>query len=207
MSAVDDEEDGPTLKHFDELFNAVSSNSIAGLHALILRLKSSSALQPDFVYNLLNKAHPIKMFTILQWAIGIYPKTSLWVIRELLVYGAGTELPINHLTTNEESPVTPLWMAIEKKHPVELVKLLLSFKSDPFFQCPFREDEKCGEIKENDGYSLLHIAVKVETDEEILNELIEASSGILLNDQNNSLKETPLSTLIYFNTVRFINIL
>ena len=195
MSAPKDVE----TDNFDELFNAVSSNSIGSLHALILRLKSSSSSSPsptnsELVYNLLNRAHPGKGLTVLQWAVRVYPKTSFWIIKAILEYGGGTELPteIKELNSN----VTPLWTAVEMKHPIEMIRLLLSFKSDPFFlsNChPFMEDEKDSLNGNSEGYSLLHLAVKVEADEEIVHELVIVSKGILLNDQGNRLKETPLS--------------
>ena len=193
MSAQTDDSTVPSIKYFDELFNAVSSNSIAALHALILRLNLNSP-KPEFVYNLLNRAHPRKGSTVLQFAVKVYPKTSLRIIEELLIYGAGTELPPD----DTETPFTPLWIAVEMKHPLELVRLLLSFKSDIFFRSAFSHDEKDTLHKDGTGYSLLHLAVKVGADEEILKELIEASSNILLNDQCNNLEETPLSKLLFY---------
>ena len=74
----------------------------------------------------------------MQLAVKVYPKTSLRIIEELLKYGAGTELPPD----DTESPFTPLWIAVEMKHPLELVRLLLSFKSDIFFRSAFSHDEK-----------------------------------------------------------------
>lgn len=189
---MSDDSTSPSLKKFDELFAAVSTNSIAAIHALLLRLKLSPSA-PELLYNLLNRAHPGRGLTVLQWAARIYPQTSLWVIKELLGYGAGTELPTNG---HESVTPTPLWTVIEKKHPIELLQLLISYKCDLFYRSnchPFTEDEKESLNETQEGYSLLHLAVKVGADQEILRELIKSSKGILLNDQINTSKETPLS--------------
>lgn len=207
MSACNDSE-SPPMKYFDELFGAVSSNSIAALHALILRLKKLSPSAPELVYSLMNRAHPARGLTVLQWAVRVYPKTSLWVIEELLVYGAGTELALAVGHGPVSVTPTPLWTAVEKKLPIELIRLLLSFKCDIFFRSnfhPFTEDEKESLSETQEGYSLVHLAVNVGADGEILSELIKGSSGILLNDQVNRSKETPLSKsqckFIFINVV------
>ena len=184
---------------FDELFRAVELDALAALHALILKF-SSDPTGKEKVYDLLNRAHPQRHLTILQFAVGRYPKTSLRLIEILLEYGAGTELAINHKEIqNKAVLVTPLWIAIKRKLPIELLRLLLNYKADIFFKsnsAPFSEDEKSSLNENGDGFNVLHLAAKAEADEHVLRILFENSKGLLLNDQSNHLKQTPLSTKI-----------
>lgn len=186
---------------FDELFRAVGSEALTALHALILKFPTSLAGK-EAVYHLLNWPHPQKKLTVLQWAVGNYPKTSLRVISILLDYGAGTELPENMSDNNFESTATngvgtPLWIAISRKLPVEMVRLLLNYKADIFFKsnvAPFSEDEKSNLSCDRErGFTLLHLATKVGADEKVLKTILEESRGLLLNDQSNSLQQTALS--------------
>lgn len=176
---------------FDSLFKAVESDALAAVHALILSFPSGLDGKEN-VYNLLNRAHPQRKTTVLQLAVNNYPKTSLRLIEILLDYGAGTELP-------EYSSIegTPLWIAVKRNLPVQVIRLLLNYKADIFFKSnfsPFSEDEKsnlnCDKI---DGFNLLHLAAKIEANEEILKIILENSFGLLLNDQSNHLRLTPLS--------------
>lgn len=182
---------------FDELFKAVELNALAAVHALILKFPGDSKGK-EAVYNLLNRIHPQRQLSILQFAVGRYPKTSLKLIEVLLEYGAGTEFPLNHEEIHNKSVlVTPLWIAVKKKSPVEVIRLLLNYKADIFFKSdgsPFSEDEKSNLISKDDGFSFLHLAVKVEADEQILKIILDNTKGLLVNDQSNHLKQTPLST-------------
>lgn len=188
---------GTTLP-FDELFRAVESDALAAVHALILKFPADFNGKEN-VYNLLNKAHPRRNLSILQLAIGRYPKTSLRLIEILLEYGAGTEIPINHKEIeNKNLLVTALWIAVKRKLPVEVIGLLLNYKADIFFKSncsPFSADEKsilnCHE--RTDGFSLLHLAAKIDGNEQVFRIILENSNRLLLNDQSNDLKFTPLS--------------
>ena len=158
MSAQTDDSIVPSIKYFDELFNAVSSNSIAALHASILRLNLNPT-KAEFVYNLLNRAHPRKGLTVLQLAVKVYPKTSLRIIEELLKYGR-TELPPD----DTESPFT----AFVDSGGNENIRLNWydCFPSNRhLFPIGFSHDEKDTLYTDGTGYSLLHLAVKVGADE------------------------------------------
>lgn len=185
---------------FDELFRAVESDALAAVHALILKFPADLKGKEN-VFNLLNQAHPQRKLSILQLAVGRYPKTSLRLIEILLEYGAGTELPINHEQVQNKSVlVTSLWIAVKRKLPLEVVRLLLNYKAGIFFKSnsfPFSEDEKSNLIcdKKTDGFSLLHLAAKIDANEQVLKIIMENSSGLLLNDQSNYLKQTPLSKI------------
>lgn len=185
---------------FDELFKAVELNALAAVHALILRFPSD--LQgKEAVYNLLNRAHPQRQLSILQFAVGRYPKTSFKLIEILLEYGAGTELPPNHKEIQNKSVlVSCLWIAVKRKLPVEVIRLLLNYKADVLFKSdcsPFSEDEKSNLVSnDGKGFSLLHLATKIEADEQILRIILENSNGLILNDQSNHMKQTPLSKKI-----------
>jgi len=188
---------------FDELFKAVESDALAAVHAIILKFPADLNGKED-VYNLLNRAHPQRKLSILQLAIGRYPKTSLRVIEILLEYGAGTEIPINHEEIDNKSLlVTTLWIAVKRKLPVEVIRLLLNYKADIFFKSncsPFSEseDEKsalnCDKMTA--GFSLLHLAAKIDGNEQVLRIILENSNKLLLNDQFNHLKLTPLSKML-----------
>lgn len=182
---------------FDELFKAVELNALAAVHALILKFPSD--LQgKEAVYHLLNRAHPQRQLSILQFAVGRYPKTSLKLIEILLEYGAGTELPLNHKKIQNKSVlVSCLWIAVKRKLPVEVIRLLLNYKADVLFKSdcsPFSEDEKSNLVSnDEEGFSLLHLATKIEADEQILRIILENSNGLLIHDQSNHMKQTPLS--------------
>lgn len=176
---------------FNGLFAAIASDALTAVHATILRLKKGC---PDQMYNLLNQGHPEKKLTALQFAVINYPRTSIRVIGVLLDYGAGTELPIDFTEHNDlesNMRVSPLWIAVREKHPLELVELLLAYKADVFFKYRFDEDEK-----NDDGegaYSLLHLAVKIGANEEIVKLLVNSTKSLLLNDRDNQTCSTPLS--------------
>lgn len=182
---------------FDELFRAVELNSLSALHALILAIPTDLAGR-ETVFNLLNQAHPQRKLTVLQLAVGRYPNTSLRLIEVLLEYGAGTELPINWGKSDpayRNILVTPLWIAVKLKVPVQVIRLLLNYKADILFKCtctPFYEGDKKS-IEEANGFTLLHLAAKIEADEQVFRILLDGSSRLLLNDQSNHLKQTPLS--------------
>lgn len=178
---------------FDELFWAVESDALAALLALLHRYQASSLVALEARYNLLNHKHPQKELTVLQWGVLNFPKTSIRILKTLLEFGAETEID---LSSNSNYQPTPLWISIEKKFPIEIIRLLLDFKADIFFKSnchPFTEDEKSFINGNLAGYSLLHLGVKMDVEEEILGLLIDSSEKILLDDQSNHFKETPLS--------------
>lgn len=177
---------------FDELFRAVETNCSLTLNSLLSRTKFNSESR----YYLLTQRHPVKKLTVLQWAIKLYPKTSIKMIAELLENGAGTELPIEEFTYERRDEITPLWMAVKQNLPSEIIQLLLDFKADVYFKSEFEDDEKSLVFKSHgqEGFSLLHLAIKVKAHEKTIESLIHAGAKFLLNDQSNQMKETPIST-------------
>lgn len=182
-----------SLGQFNELFRIVGDNSLAALHAFILNIKTA-----ETVFELLNQKHPTEHVTILQRAVDLYPQVaSLKLINILLDYGANTEVGEStskgdgfpSIDINVESDrkfQTPLWSAVLKNAPYELVELLLEYKADIYFTHT---------IEDTKNYSLLHLAVFVGIDERTLDLLVESGKSLLVNDQRNSRKESPLSTL------------
>lgn len=172
-----------------ELFLSIQNDSINHLKFLLSRLKASN---PEALYTLLTQRHLQKNLTALQWAIQNYPKTSIDSIEILLNYGAGTEFDEEFYS---EDTTTPLWMAVERNLPLKLVKLLLSFKADVYYKA---SDEKSPVKDQVSGYSLLHLAILKQhehkaKDYDLITVLIDSGGEILLNDQGNHEKETPLS--------------
>ena len=201
--------------NIDALFDAVSFDSIVNVQIFLLKLSSDREL----LFNVLNKSHPVNKLTVLQWAVKNYPRTSLQMIKILLNFGASTEVDATDTNDNESyfdlNRQAPLWIALQKKgngkETFGLVKLLLAYKADIYFRYngfPFTDcfDEKevigsqvFGDKKE--GYSLLHLCVKSEANLEIMKLLISAGSKLLLNDNQNFRKETPLSKIIISKTL------
>ena len=190
---------------FDDIFSAVQSNSLIALQVLLLHLN------PEIRFDLLNNWHLERGLTVLQLAVLNYPMTSLKVIEILLENGAGTELPdykidlMSNINSSMIKMETPLWISIELGHPVELVHLLLSYKCDIYFRSnggPFKDDffdEKSVLTSPTltEGFNLVHLAVQCGSDLNILQSILDddRTGTILLNDQNNSLKFTPISIL------------
>ncbi len=171
---------------FDELFRAVEVDDLAPLYSVISRFKS----ELESLYSLLTQRHPVKKLTVLQWAIKKYPKPSLKLLTVLLESGAGTELSAEEDQQNE---VTPLWLAVERNLSPDIIRLLLEFKADVYFKSDCFEDDEKSIINHHEGYSILHLAVRMKAQEKTINLLIQAGGALLLNDQNNLLKETPIS--------------
>lgn len=169
-----------------DLYEAIRRNSVLEVENII-----HSFTDTELRYKILNSNSDNENETILQYAI--QANCSLKLIKLLLEYGS---------TTESETGETALWMAISQNRPIELIILLLEFKADIFVlnEIPDIKDENLNPSENNEMtisnlpvYSLLHLALTVENDE-ILRVLLNESK-LLVNDQRNRLKETPLSTL------------
>ena len=190
---------------YTDLFAAVEAGALASLHALLFGFKMDSLAMREAHYTLLTEPHPQNGLTVLQFAIENYPQSSIKIVKALLEYGAGTEL-VDH----SDSHGTPLWIAIKRKVDIEIIRSLLEYKADIFFKSncsPFTEDEK-GVImnRDQDGFSILHLAVKVACNENILKLLIDSSGDSLLNDQSNRFRETPLSNIKFVISFVYLNL-
>ncbi len=162
----------------DELFRAIDGNRPGSLNDI---LRMAAFHEP--LFDLLNSPNPgYNNCTPLLHALkrpGVLPE----IVRLLLEAGSCTEA----------GPFGALHCALSAHQPSPILKLLFEFKADIYRLMPLEggeTDEKAGELQE---FSLLHLALFVGASAGVIQLLCQEGGSLLINNQRNSLKETPLS--------------
>jgi hypothetical protein len=165
----------------DELFRAIDGNRPGSLNDY---LRMTVFEEP--LFDLLNRPNSgYANCTPLLYALkrpGILPE----IVQMLLEAGSCTEA----------GPFGALHCALVAHQPLPIVKLLFDFKADIYRLSPLEgfEDEIAHEkAAEGQEFSLLHLALFVGASREVIVLLCREGGALLVNNQQNLMKETPLS--------------
>lgn len=172
----------------DQVFRAIEGNRLGSLKDC---LRMTDFDEP--LFDVLNRPSQEHGCTPLMYALK-QPAILPEILEFLLESGSDTEA----------GPLGALHYAITCHQPCGVLKLLLDYKADIYRLGPLATDcpvaaarETVDDEKEVEGqaatYSLLHLALQVGAGREVFELLCREGGALLINNQNNADRETPMS--------------